>query len=79
MAGVIRLATRFTSGRRASLVATAGLKVETPELLAATDTVRSEGFVLARKVGYDDWVRRPAAIDAMAVPPINPVNRTMLR
>ena len=44
-----------------------------------TDTVMSDGLVLARNVGYEDWVRRPAAIDAMAMPPINPISRTTLR
>jgi hypothetical protein len=44
-----------------------------------TVMVMSDGLVLARNVGYEDCVRRPAAIDAMAVPPINPMRRTMLR
>jgi hypothetical protein len=39
----------------------------------------SDGFVLARKVGYEDWVRLPAAIDAMAIPPISPISTTTLR
>ncbi len=28
--------------------------------------------MLARNVGYDDWVRRPAATDAIATPPMQP-------
>jgi hypothetical protein len=41
------------------------------------DIVRSDAFVLARKAGYDDWVRRAAAIDPMAIPPTNPMRRAM--
>jgi hypothetical protein len=51
----------------------------TPELGAKTDTLKSDGLVLARNVGYEDWVRRPASIDAMAMPPIRPMSRTTLR
>src|ERR1700722_3405297 len=43
------------------------------------DIVRVEAFVLARKAGYDDWVRRAAAIDPMAIPPSKPTSRTMAR
>jgi hypothetical protein len=39
---------------------------------------RLEGFVLAKKVGYDDCVLRPPAIDAMAIPPRSPMSRTTL-
>jgi hypothetical protein len=39
----------------------------------------SDGLVLARKVGYEDWVRLPAAIDAMAIPPISPISSATLR
>jgi len=50
-----------------------------PEFVAYTDTFMSDGLVLARNVGYEDWVRRAAAIDAMAIPPISPISRTKLR
>jgi hypothetical protein len=40
---------------------------------------RSEGLVLAMNVGYDDCVRRPAAIDAIERPPIKPMRSTTLR
>jgi hypothetical protein len=41
--------------------------------------VRSDGLVLARKVGNDDWVLRAPAMDAMANPPIRPMRRTTAR
>ena len=39
----------------------------------------SDGLVLARNVGYEDWARRPASTDAMAAPPIRPMSTTTLR
>jgi hypothetical protein len=39
----------------------------------------SEGFVLARKVGYDDCVNRAPAIEAMATPPTSPTRATTVR
>ncbi len=39
----------------------------------------SDGFVLAKNVGYEDWVRRPAAIEPMAVPPSSPISSTTPR
>ena len=45
-----------------------------PVFGAKTDTFISDGLLLARKVGYEDWVRRPAASEAMAMPPINPIS-----
>jgi hypothetical protein len=44
-----------------------------------TAIVKTDGLVLARNVGYEDCVRRPAATDAMATPPIDPMRRTTLR
>ena len=41
--------------------------------------VRSDGLVLARKVGNDDCVRRAPAMDAMATPPTSPMSKTMAR
>jgi hypothetical protein len=69
--------TRFTPGTRA-ILAVKGATAP-PEFGTYTDTDRSDGLVLARKVGYEDWVRRPAATDAMATPPISPTNSTMAR
>src|SRR5207245_2593284 len=40
------------------------------------DTLRSEPLVLARNEGYDDCVRRAAAIEAMAMPPTRPTRST---
>jgi hypothetical protein len=42
-------------------------------------TVRSGGFVLARNVENDDWVRRAAAIAPIPRPPTNPMRRTKVR
>ena len=39
--------------------------------------MRSDGFVLARNFGYDDWVRRAPAIAPSAIPPVNPINTTI--
>jgi hypothetical protein len=36
-------------------------------------------LVLARNVGYDDWVRLPASIEAIATPPVNPISSATLR
>ena len=47
----MRAATRFTSGRRAIMATEPGLKATGAEPVLPTDSVRSEGFVLARKVG----------------------------
>jgi hypothetical protein len=49
------------------------------EVDAYTAIVNADGFVLARRVGYDDWVLRPAAADAIATPPIKPMIKAMLR
>jgi hypothetical protein len=51
MAGEMRAATRLTSGRREIVATDAGLKVTGAEPVLPTDSVKSEGFVLARKVG----------------------------
>ena len=51
IAGEMRAATRFTSGRRSIMATDLGLKETGAELVLNTDSVRSEGFVLARKVG----------------------------
>jgi hypothetical protein len=69
--------TRLTSLRWA--IPLSNEVVAAPEPGAKMDTVRSDGLVLARKVGYEDWVRRAASIDAIAVPPIKPMSRTTLR
>jgi hypothetical protein len=44
-----------------------------------TVKVKSAEFVLARNVGYEACVRLPAAIDAIAIPPTNPISRTTAR
>jgi hypothetical protein len=36
-------------------------------------------LVLAKKVANDDWVRRAAAIEPMAVPPVKPISSTIDR
>src|ERR1700722_17096296 len=41
--------------------------------------VRSDGLVLARKAGYEDWVRLAAATDALAIPPTSPIRSTTAR
>ena len=41
------------------------------------ETVRSDGSVLARNFGYDDWVRRAPATDANAIPPVSPIRSTI--
>ena len=43
------------------------------------ENVSVEGFVLFKNVGYDDCVRRAAATDAMATPPVRPMSRITLR
>jgi hypothetical protein len=75
--GVATVRTLFTPGRRAISAVNGG--TAPPEFGTYSDTVMSDGLVLARKVGYEDWVRRPAAIDAMAIPPTNPIRSTMAR
>src|SRR5579871_5492535 len=40
------------------------------------ETVRSDGLVLARNLGYDDWVRLAAATEPIATPPITPTRST---
>src|SRR5579872_5974324 len=52
--------TAFTPGARDSA---AVIGATLPPLGAYTEALRSEGLVPARKIGYDDWVRRAAAID----------------
>jgi hypothetical protein len=42
-------------------------------------TVRSDGFVEARNVGYEDWVLRAPAIVPIASPPTRPTRTTMAR
>ena len=75
--GVVTVRTRLTPGRRA--IAVVNGATAPPVVGTYNDTDMSAGLVLARKVGYEDWVRRPAAIDAMAIPPINPIRSTMAR
>jgi hypothetical protein len=36
-------------------------------------------LVFAIKVGYDDWVRRAAAIEAIATPPTKPMSSMTLK
>ncbi len=78
MGGASMVRTRFTPASRSILAVSEG-----PGLpLAAelyTAIVRFDGFVLARKVGYDDCVRLAAAMDAIPTPPINPMSSTTLR
>ncbi len=50
IAGEIRAATRFTSGRRAIVATELGPKETGAEPVGQTETVRSEGFVLARNM-----------------------------
>jgi hypothetical protein len=50
-----------------------------PEFGEKTDRVMSDGLVLAKNAGYDYWVRRAPAIEAMAIPPINPTSTTTHR
>jgi hypothetical protein len=54
------------------LLPTAGLKNPVP-------TVKSEGFVLAKNAGNDDYVRRAAATAPIAKPPIRPIKSTSVR
>ena len=49
-----------------------------PALGTYTETVRSRGCA-RENVGYDNWVRRPAVIEAMATPPVSPISTTTLR
>src|ERR1035437_2812515 len=63
------LSTRLTWGRRANSFTGNG-----PGM-----TSKSEGLVLARKVGNDDSVRRAPATAPMAKPPNRPIKRTRLR
>jgi len=44
-----------------------------------TAIVRVDGLVLRRNVGYDDCVRRAAATEAMARPPVRPMSKITLR
>ncbi len=62
MAGEMRAATLFTSGRWAILATDRGLKVTGAEPVLPTDSVRSEGLVLVMNVGYDG-LRAPAGLD----------------
>jgi hypothetical protein len=48
-------------------------------LAAKSAIVNVDGLVLARNVGYDDWVRRADAIEAMTTPPIKPMRRVSMR
>src|ERR1035438_6421796 len=77
--GPTQLSTRLTS---CSLLI-ARIWLTTEETVASFDgntlIERSDGFVLARNVANDAWVRRAAAIDAIAVPPIRPTSSTMAR
>ena len=43
------------------------------------DTVIVDGWVLARNVGYDDWVRRAPAMEPSAMPPVRPTSTTIAR
>ena len=72
-AGASTTRTRFTPGRCAIFAVRFG---PGPPLGLNTDTFMSDGFVLARNVGYDDWVRRAPAIAPMARPPTRPMRRT---
>ncbi len=75
--GVIRLETRRTPGRRAISAVRAGLKANGAPLLLPTEIVTVEVLVLAKKVGYEDCVRRAPAIDPMASPPTSPMRSAM--
>ena len=50
-----------------------------PGCQLAVGTNKVDGLVLARKVGYEDWVRRAAAIEPMARPPSSAIKRTIAR
>ena len=71
-AGAAIVPTRLTSLRCA--ISVVNDVVAPPETGLKTDTVMSDGLVLARNVGYEDWVRRPASIEAMATPPVRPMS-----
>jgi hypothetical protein len=67
--------TRLTWGSRAIWE----MKPEVHASVSFGCTNRSEGFVPARNVGYEDSVRRAPAIEAMATPPTSPMRRAMAR
>jgi hypothetical protein len=75
--GATRLSTCLTSARRAISAVSEGPAA--PEPVLYTVMVRSDGLVLARKAGYEDWVRLAAATEAMAIPPIIPIKTTIAR
>jgi hypothetical protein len=78
MVGAATALTRFTPGRRESKVVNVG-PGPPPVAGSYIDTFMSEGFVLARNVGYDDCVSRAPAIEAMATPPTSPMRATTVR
>ena len=81
--GWTQLSTRVTPG--SPLIALVRLAEYPPALPnvtlpgGKTAMVRSDGLVLAKKVGNDDCVRRAPARDAMAKPPTSPTSKTMAR
>ena len=78
--GAAALSTRFTWTRWAiPLVKPDETGLGSLELTAKIETFRSDGLVLARNLGYEDCVRRPAAIEPMAMPPIKPMSSTSAR
>ncbi len=77
--GATTARTRLTPGSRAMAPCSDDTACAPMPFGEYTETVMSDGLVLARKVGYEDCVRRPAAADAMATPPVIPTSSTKLR
>src|SRR5437879_507956 len=77
-----RVLTRLTPARWATSLAKPAEAIWLAWLVllrTKDDTLRSEPLVLARNEGYDDCVRRAAAIEAMAMPPTRPTRSTIAR
>ena len=79
ISGPARTLTRFTPGRWAILVVNRVDPNERLEFGENAATVRSDGFVEARNVGYEDWVLRAPAIVPIASPPTRPTRTTIDR
>jgi hypothetical protein len=62
--------TRCTPGSRSRALARSG---------ANTVRLRSDGLVLARNVANEAWVRRAAATEPIATPPVSPISSTIAR
>src|SRR5205807_4506960 len=77
-----KVLTRLTAARRATSLAKPAEELRPgwlPLLRPKDDALRSDALVLARNEGYDDCVRRAAAIEAMPIPPTRPTRSTMAR